>query len=150
MRLILALLCALLVSEVQAQNVSASAFNPPPKVISLTRDLTVATGAVAYTGCGFRPRALIATGGINASSNFAIHFGMASAAAGSGVGMTGPFAAANAQTIVSGTFLLSSDATGANNQGFAVSSYDADGFTGTWTKAGTPTGTITVYVLCIF
>lgn len=150
MRFILALLCVLFATESLAQNVSASAFNPPPKVITITRDLSVATGSVAYTGCGFRPRALLATGGINASTAFAQYMGMTAAAAGSSSGMTGPFAASNAQSIVSGSFIIFTDTTGSNNQSLAITSYDADGFTGTWTKTGTPTGTPTAYVLCIY
>lgn len=44
------------------------------KVISFTRDLTAATGSVAYTGVGFKPTCLVAIAYVNATTTFTVGF----------------------------------------------------------------------------
>lgn len=128
------------------QGIIPSARIPAPKVIVLTRDLSAATGSVAYAGCGFSPRLIIATGGINGVSNYITFSGMAASAGGSG--FVGAFGG-NTQANVSSQFLNFIDVTSANGQLATVSSFDSDGFTLSWVKTGAPTGTVTIYVACI-
>jgi hypothetical protein len=113
-------------------------------VITLARDLTVAGGSVAYTGVGFKPTALIAIGGEAVGYTYTTYGGLADNA-GTGRSLFGTTAAPSPTA----NFLLFSDAGVANFQAANVASYDVDGFTLTWLKTGSPTGTATVYVLCL-
>lgn len=108
------------------------------KVGSFTRAMTVASGAVAYTGVGFTPRA--------------VHFVM-SLASGANVWSSGyddgttkgcTYQSATPTVFASTTASLVWDEAGGNSQSGVISAFGADGFTVTWTKTGTPgsTGTI--------
>lgn len=112
------------------------------KILSATRDLTAGSGDVAYTGTGFTPRALLCLGCVGGTTQAV--FGMAD----------GATAGANIQQIVGGNAsahlsLCLFDQGSNNYQHGVVKTYDADGFTLTWTKSGTPTGTATLYFLCL-
>lgn len=112
------------------------------KIININRDATAASGDVSYTGVGFMPTAMVITYGISSTYNF-------------GMGMVD-----SAKTVNTS----SNDATAFNirhNPGYLVTAYpsggsqfailktwDADGFTLTWTKSGSPTGTIALFCLC--
>lgn len=113
--------------------------NLPSKIITLTRDLTLASGSVAYTGVGFRPTCLDVHGFISATSRFSRGFVDASRAGQSIADLTSMFEFAAAFSL--GT-------SGADYQTATVTSYDADGFTLAWTKTGAPTGTAKFHVLC--
>lgn len=115
----------------------------PIKILEGSRDLTAASGAVAYTGLGFQPTGIIVLAGING----AVHqsWGFANSVITSGI-----------VHMVYDTTLLSAVAnrlihlqpSSGNNQIAVLTSYDADGFTLTWTKTGSPTGTGTLLFLC--
>ena len=107
-------------------------------VNSETRDLTAAAGDVAYTSYGFQPTALI----IFAYGNGAMSWGIADGTTDLCLSWrsdatAGPHA-----------WLIENDQT-ANNARAVLKSFDADGFTLTWTKTNTPTGTLTMQVLAI-
>lgn len=127
----------------QAMN---SATRLKSKVISATRDLTAVTGDVAYTGVGFTPTSLIASADLSTKKSWTLGFAD-SAKAGQGhyltdVPQSGPLSDVGATVII---FAQSA----ANNYQYAiVKSYDADGFTLTWTKVNSPTGTATIRFLC--
>ncbi len=111
------------------------------KIVQITRDLAEASGAVAYTGVGFKPTALVALGYVNGQVFWSIGFSD-SAKAVFGMfhafdGLMGP-----------GGFAWCYQAAGAY-QYAVVASYDADGFTLTWTKVGLPVGTFIVNILCL-
>lgn len=115
------------------------------KVGSLTRDMTAASGNVAYTGVGFKPKAIVSTGGTNATENFM----MAGFDDGTtrGAVASNPGGAGTCQLNLSGIFIPSAAAT---SQTAVVASFDSDGFTLTWTKTGSPSaGTATVYFLAL-
>lgn len=109
------------------------------KVITGSRDYSSASGDVAYTGVGFQPTALHAL------------YGKAGASVGDGHGM-----ADSAKTAVAlnnrqnnGTanvqnVLIYSDIVSGGYQSAIVKTYDSDGFTLTWTKLGSPTGTMSI------
>jgi len=120
------------------------------KAKQYTRVMTAASGDVAYTGIGFQPKGLIvfATGG-----TFKYCWGMSDSTT-----VGGSFN--QYQTMLAfvpgdwASFIGDSGApfivikeTDANYQYAYVTSMDADGFTLTWTKAGSPTDTILLHVM---
>lgn len=111
------------------------------KVITATRDLTAATGNVAYTGVGFTPTSIMAIAyveaGVTSSTGFAD-----SAKAGGAIGPYTSFA------MTGGNYLIYALTSAGVNQTAVVDSYDADGFTLTWTKTGSPTGTLNIKFIC--
>lgn len=116
------------------------------KIISLTRDLTLATGNVSYTGVGFQPTALFALGCPTATNTDTANIS---------IGMSDASKNANdlAYGLSTGQFRIRSDLLflggSSSFQRALVSSYDTDGFTLAWTKSGTPTGTAQCYILCM-
>lgn len=109
-------------------------------IVGFTRDLTLAAGAQAVTGLGFKPRAIIFTVGTIGSGNYA-SIAFADADAVGGMFING---ALNGSTSAAGL----TGSSGGNFQSFTVTSFDADGFTVTWAKSGSPTGTAQVQALC--
>lgn len=114
------------------------------KIITSTRANDGATGNVAYTGVGFKPRAVICLA--NVSSTRFMSFGFFTAAAGASI--------ADLQSVAGGYFsgsnvVLMDETTGSKSQSAALSSMDADGFTLAWTRTGaTAAGTIELKFLC--
>ena len=114
------------------------------KMLAATRDMTIATGSVSYTGVGFRPTCLQAFGAnttlatpnaINGYCDSALN--QASLRAGTVI---------PGQWIYLASVLINLGTDGAT-QTFAVTSFDADGFTGTWTRIGAPGGTQSIAFL---
>jgi hypothetical protein len=111
---------------------------------SFTRDLSLASGSVAYTGVGFKPRAIIFIGAI---------------AAVVGGATWGAFDGTNNQAIraqtTAGQFSLANNSafeiiiSGGNLQTATVSALGDDGFTLAYTKTGTPTGTATIKYIAL-
>lgn len=116
------------------------------KIVSTTRNMTTASGSQAITGVGFQPSACLVSGTINGSANNVntTYLGMVDA------GLTGvDLDMVSIQTGVNtGRFLGIIDATTTNFQTAVVASLDADGLTLTWTKTGSPTGTLTMILMC--
>lgn len=112
------------------------------KIISVTRNMTAATGSVGYTGVGFTPTSLVFLGWIEATHSISF------AVVESSKGVASVFSHLAANMGGSGTALYM-QVDGSNYQGATVSSFDADGFTLSWTKTGSPTGTAVWYVLCL-
>ena len=113
--------------------------NLQTKLITSTRDLTAASGNVSYTGVGFTPTAIhqicYITAGV-ASIGYAD-----SSRADTGVKMN------VTATYESGFIYI--EPTSNNFQAATIASYDADGFTLTWTKTNSPTGTVQLSFLCM-
>lgn len=111
------------------------------KVATFSRDLTAASGNVGYTGVGFQPTQVIFLGVINTAKGMTIGFGNASDNE-------------SISQIHDGTMTYDStclriyQASGAI-QGAVIASLDSDGFTLTWTKSGSPTGTANFIYLAI-
>ena len=108
-------------------------------ISTFTKDMTAATGDTSYTGTGFTPKAIILLGVINATFTSSHGFAIA--------GSSGCIAndAANVWTWDNGVAYLQT-AAGAR-QVATLKSMDANGFTLTWTKTGSPTGTANLYYL---
>lgn len=100
---------------------------------SFTRVLSVASGDVAYTGVGFKPSVLIGLGGVSGAGVFV------------GLGNASLDGAMNNPYLGSTFFYIQN--TGA--QTATIKTFDADGFTLTWTKVGSPIDTATVYYVAL-
>lgn len=115
------------------------------KVVTFTRDLSAATGNVAYTGVGFKPSCMIGLAHVNTTATFTA--GMVGK---DGVGGSVDYYGNNLVTSQAAFLQIQlADGTAAKYQSAAVNSFDSDGFTLAWTKTGLPTGTATIYVLCL-
>lgn len=117
----------------------------PYKIVTVTRDLSSASADVSTTGVGFMPASAIffgsyGTSGVNS-------FGIAQ-------GTSAGCIYSRADQAVTEFFHIASvairgeTAAGTDYQSAVVKSWDDDGFTLTWTKEGSPTGTLTIHVLC--
>ena len=113
------------------------------KVGNFTKDMTEATGTVAYTGVGFKPSAILffACG----PTDNAISIG---ADDGTNKGMVSAYGTLNFTVVTTDSIYLL-NAAGTTLQNARISSFDSDGFTLSWTKVGSPTGTATIIYLAI-
>jgi hypothetical protein len=117
------------------------------KVLAHTRDMSLASGSVGYTGYGFRPQCLITPmSNTTAAPNLSC-FGVS--------GFDPTIRAVLATSVasdliqdVSGNFLAGGPDF-SNYQLGQPASYDADGYTISWVKGGSPTGTWTWYSLAL-
>lgn len=113
------------------------------KALNFNYNLTNASGNQSYHGFGFMPRAVIIVAGLDGAkaaswgfSDGLRHLNLESEAitATDQIGMDG----ANILNLL--------QAAGASQKAF-VKSFDSDGFTLSWTKTGSPTGTVSLYCL---
>lgn len=111
------------------------------KVITATRDMTATSGDVAYTGVGFTPTAIVAIGNINSAMSMSI------GASDSAKNKSALFYYGN-NTTYNDPFMVEISTAAGAFQGGIIKTYDADGFTITWTKGGSPTGTANLIFLC--
>ena len=105
---------------------------------SFTRDMTLAAGTQAITGVGFSPKSAEFFGS-KIGANAGVTLGFSTAAVHGSVDesdVANVWAASIARSI-------QFEATGVEYKGY-VSSFDSDGFTITWEKTGSPTGTLTI------
>ena len=114
------------------------------KVGSFTYDVSTASGTQAVTGVGFSPKAVVFLAGINGTSAMS---------AGIDDGSTA-FVIIDDNVDAAGTYAVNSQSigiattAGGNAQG-KITTLGADGFTITWTKTGSPTGTATIGYLAL-
>ena len=116
------------------------------KVGSFTRDVSTASGTQAVTGVGFMPKAIIFIAGFTTpSGQTSIGFsdGTNHFDAYDNFGITADTWGVITSQCITLTF------TGVNSYTGVVSALGADGFTITWTKNGTPTGTATIGYLAL-
>lgn len=121
--------------------------NPPllsVKGVLFTRDMTAASGTQAVTGVGFRPRAIIFLAGQDGQARAS--WGFYDGATSQGLGPGG----SASQFVSDGPWcILIATTISVTEQQAAVTSLDADGFTLTWLKTGSPTGTGRIIALCL-
>lgn len=118
----------------------ALVLNLPPRVFqgSFTRDLAAATGTVAYTGVGFKPRKITCymhLPGTLTSSNGVCAGGTQMCNYTSSV--------ASSDNTSSNYLIYALQGTGAS-QSAVIQTLDSDGFTLAYIKTGLPTGTVNV------
>lgn len=113
------------------------------KLTSFTYDLSTASGSQPISGMGFQPSACIFIGATGQVSNFSLVDSGKTAGALATIGTfaTGLNPSTNALQFIT-------DTAASNVQSAVVASYDSGGFTLTWTKTGSPTGTATIKALC--
>jgi hypothetical protein len=112
------------------------------KVGSFTRDLSVASGNVAYTGVGFKPKAIIFLGVI--SSSLVWNIGVDDGTTHSGI-------SENTTPVVqpSGSDSIVIQDASSNGQTGHILTFDADGFTIAWVKTGAAAVTGSFYYLAL-
>ena len=136
------------VATTSVHGVGALGFKVSSKVLEgapwISRDMTAASGNVSYTGAGFQPTALICFAAIGTTTYAS--WGMAdSGNVGRGIPKYG-----DTSFGVSGDFIYPMTDVNGTGQKANVASYDADGFTLTWIKVGTPAaGTAYLQFLCL-
>lgn len=112
------------------------------KIKKSTRLMTAASGDVAYTGIGFKPSVIIAFANIDASVYRC--FGLCDSSKAS----SALYAySSSALADFNGLFAVSDGVNWAQNA--IVKSFDDDGFTLTWTKIGSPSGSADLTFLCL-
>jgi hypothetical protein len=114
------------------------------KSINFTRDLSTATGSVAYTGAGFKPSAMIVIGYVGNTATSVVG-AFDSSRAGESItryGSTGATEYGSTSVLASSILVFLTDGTAGKYQTATITSWDSDGFTLSWTKTSTPTGTV--------
>jgi hypothetical protein len=125
-----------------AQAIAALAEGSSFKVKKLTRDLSLASGDVAYTGFGFTPKAVIVLCSDNTnSSSIGIDDGTT-------CGLVLEYSSTHAEFSDYVALVQKSDGS-ANYQTAIVKTFDVDGITLTWGSTGTLSGTAALHVLAI-
>ena len=119
--------------------VDGKTFSLSSKLIKFTKDVSVA-GDVSTTGVGFTPTTIHFMTGANTSIECK-GFSDSSKTAGCVYTDSG-----HVTYFYDSAFYISPS--GGTAAIAIVKSYDADGFTLTWSKTGSPTGTFTLYALC--
>lgn len=119
--------------------------NPPglkSGVVLTSRLNSAASANVSYTGAGFKPRIIFFLAEIPSAPSMSI-----------GIAVEGGFNSCIVQN-QSGNMssrsahCIDSEETGGRQEA-SVASFDADGFTLTWTKVTTPTSTTEIIALCV-
>ena len=132
----------------KASGAALTGSTPISKFINFSRDLTVASGDVSYTGVGFTPSRLFICSTINNSFWMVGEANPNRDSVSQMYNFTGPKNAAFsgvAPGIICG---YANDGSGATSNLGTLKTYDADGFTVTWTKTGSPSGTLFIQALC--
>ena len=115
------------------------------KVGSFTRDTSTASGNQSVTGVGFKPRALLISGG-NTGASWATFAGLTDGTTTGSVQDNGPI---NGGSYSLTTDLLKFIQSGSDIYTGSLSSFDSDGFTLSWVKTGSTTGTATMFYMAI-
>ncbi len=108
------------------------------KIGNFTRDLSVVSGTQAVTGVGFTPRFVIFTSNLGGGVIWSVGFDNNS----STVMTIGDNSGGSLPSVTAASIAVGVDSS--NFQSGKLSAFGGDGFTITWTKVGTPTGTATM------
>lgn len=124
----------------------ASATIPKPKVGSFTRVISAASGSVAYTGYGGRPKAVIflSNNGTAGAASWGVDDGATFLAL-----MDNHNSVADSYLSLADGSIMIQYLVGDYMKGH-VTSFDADGFTIAYTKVGAPVGTATIIAMAFF
>ena len=130
----------------QLGGVSATA-----NLVTITYNMANATGTQVITGVGFQPRFIFFLGAAVLSgsvTNFT-SIGAADTARNAMLLTSGLSGNGTHQILLNTAIRLFTDTTTGNIVTATVASYDADGFTLSWTKTGTPTGNAAIGAFCL-
>lgn len=129
---------------VSYQKANGAPIKTRSKIVSVSRNMAAASGQVSYTGVGFKPTSLTVIAAIDFTADSSIGFSDQSLVSSSRARFDG-----QEFTTTSLVRIIKTGSSGANAQSCSVVSYDDDGFTWDWTKAGSPASeTMVVSVLC--
>lgn len=128
------------------QNI-VGATTPKVKILTISRDLSLASGDVSYTGVGFTPKVGIFIAAITAAGSQDCCWGFGNSTTSSCVQYDLKSSAQPRWLVLSK--ILSVKNNDADYVDCTFVSSDADGFTLNWSKVGAPTGTCTVLCLLI-
>lgn len=103
----------------------------------LTRDLSLASGSVSYTGVGFTPKTCTFISSLDGTFRSSI-------GSDDGTNHKAVSLISSSANIWTSDSIVAYDGVGANYVVAHITSMDADGFTIAWTKTGSPTGTFNV------
>lgn len=115
------------------------------KIGTFTKNVADSSGNTAYTGVGFTPKVVLFFAANSASSGVPASYGFTAGAADYSVANTGTTSGNRQGGQPSCITYYDS---GGNNKATYVS-FDADGFTLSWTKTSSPTGTIAVIYMAL-
>ena len=111
------------------------------KVSTTTRNMADATGTQTITGIGFIPKSIEIVSSINNANSTGFSDGTDDGCV---------FTRTTAITSATSASVIHYETDASNKQVATLDSFDADGFTLSWTKTGTPTaGTLVIYYKCI-
>lgn len=127
---------------------SAGGAASAPQTSTSTHDISI-TGSQSITGLAGKPKALIFFGSANPGGFTYSDFNGFCDNSIRQYCLTS-FQGSTGTTYRTGNSMAFIDVTGANEADFTVTSMDANGFTGTWAKSGSPTGTATFFFLAFF
>lgn len=114
------------------------------KIGSFTRDMTAATGSVAYTGVGFTPKAVVFLSALS-SQSIPLSVGVDDS-----TGRGTIFTRGSASFITTPSYSIQLETlAGTDFQSGSISAFGADGFTIGWTKTGSPTGTAQIIYMAM-
>lgn len=122
--------------EATARDLAIAAAMPEVKLE--TKDMTQASGDVSYTGYGFLPTGFIVFATVGTAGSVG-HSGAT-------LVMWGIYKDFGQNYHMQTTYLIQMEPASGSEQKATISSYDVAGFTLTWTKVGTPTGTANLNV----
>lgn len=112
------------------------------KLVLAYRNLSSSSGDVSYTGAGFKPSSVIILFGVDQQANGIMGCGFCdSSLSCANVSKNTSNGVHIWDRIVGGVVDIS------NYQGAIVKSFDDDGITLTWTKVGSPTSNMTMFIL---
>jgi hypothetical protein len=114
------------------------------KGTNFTRDVSAAGSAQAVTGIGFKPKAILFVAAISTTKAMSIGFADGS----SNLSISDDTYDTDGTWVSNTTSALLLVASAGNNANMVLTSFDADGFTVTWSKTNSPTGTASVHALC--
>ena len=125
------------------QTPSAAALSS--KVKQFTRDIAGSNGDVSYTGIGFVPTSIIFS--YMTTDGKCVGTGMVDSAKGMNSYFSAQQAGYTSADSATDKCIYLSNQSGTNQQAL-LKTYDADGFTLTWNKTSTPTGTAHIVAIC--
>lgn len=123
--------------------VLTSAIMPRSKLLTFTRDVSLAGSAQSVTGAGFKPRVVLFLANVNGTSAMSV----------GAYDGTNSYCVFDDSVDAAGSYAISTTkaaflATAGGSSGQMVgTTLDADGFTVTWGKAGVAAGTATMFAL---
>ncbi len=116
------------------------------KILTFTRNMTAAAGDVATTGAGFTPRQVMFFAAVNGNSAASWGFDDGTDSESTSQSHNGDMSSDSSNSSI---FIHTSGTSPTDSKQHAViKTLDVDGFTLTWSKSSSPSGTATIIAIC--